>query len=285
MGAYRVSMDIGGTFTDVVAYDEERGRYAAGKSSTTPDDLAEGVFAATRQRDRLARRDRLHGARHDAGPERLPAAPRRACAAAGHAPAPATSTTSPAATAPASTTCTTASRRRSSRAATSSRSAGGSTTRGEELEPLDEDGRPRRPRSACATRASAPSRSRFLFSYVNPAHELRAAEILARGARRGARSRSRTAVAREWREYERTSSAVLDAYIAPGRRAATSSGSRSEMRDRGLAVPAARDAVERRHRHRASRRATGPLQTLLSGPGRRHDGRRRRSPACSAGRT
>jgi N-methylhydantoinase A len=32
---YRVSMDIGGTFTDVVAYDEERGTYAAGKSSTT----------------------------------------------------------------------------------------------------------------------------------------------------------------------------------------------------------------------------------------------------------
>ena len=25
MGRYRVSMDIGGTFTDVVAYDEERG--------------------------------------------------------------------------------------------------------------------------------------------------------------------------------------------------------------------------------------------------------------------
>jgi N-methylhydantoinase A len=32
---YRVSMDIGGTFTDVVAYDEASGTYVAGKSSTT----------------------------------------------------------------------------------------------------------------------------------------------------------------------------------------------------------------------------------------------------------
>ena len=46
MSRYRVSMDIGGTFTDVVAYDEERGTYRAGKSSTTPNDLTEGVFAA-----------------------------------------------------------------------------------------------------------------------------------------------------------------------------------------------------------------------------------------------
>jgi len=32
MGRYRVSMDIGGTFTDVVAYDEELGTYTAGKA-------------------------------------------------------------------------------------------------------------------------------------------------------------------------------------------------------------------------------------------------------------
>src|SRR4029077_12737428 len=49
MGRYRVSMDIGGTFTDVVAYDEERGTYTAGKASTTPHDLTEGVFAGLGQ--------------------------------------------------------------------------------------------------------------------------------------------------------------------------------------------------------------------------------------------
>src|SRR6478609_9576734 len=39
-------MDIGGTFTDVVAYNEETGVYSAGKASTTPKNLTEGVFAA-----------------------------------------------------------------------------------------------------------------------------------------------------------------------------------------------------------------------------------------------
>ena len=77
MSRYRVSMDIGGTFTDVVAYDEEHGTYVPGKSSTTPHDLTEGVFAALGTGRRLACRDRVHGPRHDAGPERLPAAPRR----------------------------------------------------------------------------------------------------------------------------------------------------------------------------------------------------------------
>ena len=46
MSRFRVSMDIGGTFTDVVAYDEEAGGYVAGKSSTTPADLTEGVLNA-----------------------------------------------------------------------------------------------------------------------------------------------------------------------------------------------------------------------------------------------
>src|SRR4030088_3374666 len=49
MSRYRVSMDIGGAFTDVVAYDEETGIYAAGKSSTTPHDLTEGVLAGLHQ--------------------------------------------------------------------------------------------------------------------------------------------------------------------------------------------------------------------------------------------
>lgn len=43
---YRVAMDIGGTFTDVVSYDETTRRMRAGKVLTTPDDLARGVFDA-----------------------------------------------------------------------------------------------------------------------------------------------------------------------------------------------------------------------------------------------
>src|SRR5882757_3972530 len=44
--AYRVAMDIGGTFTDVVTYDDTARTPRAGKVLTTPDDLARGVFAA-----------------------------------------------------------------------------------------------------------------------------------------------------------------------------------------------------------------------------------------------
>jgi len=45
MGTYRVSMDIGGTFTDVVAYETESGEIRAAKASTTPGELSVGVIA------------------------------------------------------------------------------------------------------------------------------------------------------------------------------------------------------------------------------------------------
>ncbi len=44
MTSYRVSMDIGGTFTDFVVVDEETQRAFTGKSSTTPQDPAQGVL-------------------------------------------------------------------------------------------------------------------------------------------------------------------------------------------------------------------------------------------------
>ncbi len=37
-------MDIGGTFTDVVTYDDDSGVFAATKASTTPGNLSEGVL-------------------------------------------------------------------------------------------------------------------------------------------------------------------------------------------------------------------------------------------------
>lgn len=43
---YRVAMDIGGTFTDVVTFDAASRQVRAGKVLTTPDDLARGVFDA-----------------------------------------------------------------------------------------------------------------------------------------------------------------------------------------------------------------------------------------------
>lgn len=54
----------------------------------------------------------------------------------------------------------------------------------------------------------------FLHSYVNPAHEQRMAEILAAEAPRVVVTLS-SDLSRQLREYERTSTAVLDAYIKP----------------------------------------------------------------------
>src|SRR6478735_3135906 len=45
MTQYRVAMDIGGTVTGVVTYGEGEGVFTAGKASTTPGDLSEGVLA------------------------------------------------------------------------------------------------------------------------------------------------------------------------------------------------------------------------------------------------
>ncbi len=44
MSRFRVSMDIGGTFTDVVAYEETTGAYTSGKVPTTPESPAIGVL-------------------------------------------------------------------------------------------------------------------------------------------------------------------------------------------------------------------------------------------------
>lgn len=54
----------------------------------------------------------------------------------------------------------------------------------------------------------------FLHSYANPAHELQMREILAEAAPRVAVTLSHE-LSREYREYERTSTAVLDAYVKP----------------------------------------------------------------------
>src|SRR5262245_27913335 len=44
--AWRIGVDIGGTFTDVALVEETSGRIGVAKVPTTPDDLAEGVLSA-----------------------------------------------------------------------------------------------------------------------------------------------------------------------------------------------------------------------------------------------
>lgn len=43
--SYRLAADVGGTFTDVVLFDENTGRYETTKVSTTPDALEKGILA------------------------------------------------------------------------------------------------------------------------------------------------------------------------------------------------------------------------------------------------
>jgi N-methylhydantoinase A len=261
MSRYRVSMDIGGTFTDVVAYDEQTGTYAAGKASTTPADLTEGVLTGLeqivgspgdiaftvhgttqglnaflqRRGDRvllLATRgagDVYHIARGNR--TRLydvhfrkpePLLPRADIVEIG----------------------------------------GRLDYAGEEVEPLDVE----------AIRAAA-RRARdegfgavavaFLFSYVNPEHELRAEAVLREELEDVTVSLSHR-VAREWREYERTSSAVIDAYTAPIVRRYLER-LESEMRSRGLSVPLhVMQSSGGIVTAESARELT--LQTLLSGP-------------------
>jgi N-methylhydantoinase A len=262
MGQYRVAMDIGGTFTDVVTYSEQSGVFSAAKASTTPDNLSDGVLAGlgavvdepaditflvhgTTQglNAFLERRgvpvlllatagveDSYHIAR---GPRaRLydlhyrkpePLVPRRDVLGIG----------------------------------------GRITADGAELTPLDE----------AAVRAAAnTARERglgaiavaFLFSYTNPQHELRTREILLEELGPNFPVSVSHESAKEWREYERTSSAVLEGYTGPIVRHYLID-LENRLADKGLRVPlhvmqssgGVLTAETARQR---------PLQTLLSGP-------------------
>ncbi|MQA09397.1 MAG: hydantoinase/oxoprolinase family protein [Pseudonocardiaceae bacterium] len=262
MSRFRVSMDIGGTFTDVVAYDETSGRFQAGKSATTPDDLTEGVNSALASlvdspRDIsftvhgttqglnafLERRgakvlllaskgagDTYHIAR---GPRtRLydlhyrkpePLVPLRDIVEVG----------------------------------------GRIDPSGAEVEPLDE----------AAVRAAADRYRKegfgaiavaFLFSYADPSHERRVREILVEELGADITISLSHEAAKEWREYERTSSSVIEAYTGPAVRSYLNHLEDS-LTEQGLRVPlhvmqssgGVLTATSARQR---------PLQTLLSGP-------------------
>ena len=205
-------MDIGGTFTDVVAYDEATGSYVAGKAATTPQDLTQGVFSALDQviaspaeigftvhgttqglNAFLQRRGEqvlllaTRGAGdvyHIARGNRLrlydihyrkptPLVPRSDIVEIG----------------------------------------GRLNYAGEELEPLDENAI-RAAARRVTRRGVRGRRRRVSLQLPQPRARTAGRRDSGRGARRVSISLSHR-VAREWREYERTSSTVVDAYIAP----------------------------------------------------------------------
>jgi N-methylhydantoinase A len=103
----------------------------------------------------------------------------------------------------------------------------------------------------------------LVHAYVNPAHELRAKEVLEQ-LLPGVPITLSHQVAREWREYERASSAVLNAYVAPKVGGYLTSLER-EME--GLGVTATLHVMQSSGGVMTSRAARNlPIHTLLSGP-------------------
>ncbi|MGW5413702.1 hydantoinase/oxoprolinase family protein [Actinomadura geliboluensis] len=85
---------------------------------------------------------------------------------------------------------------------------------GAEVEPLDEDAVREAGRVLVEEHGLRSIAICFLHSYAEPAHERRAAQILRESYPDVSISVS-TDISREYREYERTSTATLDAYIRP----------------------------------------------------------------------
>ncbi|MGH9106729.1 MAG: hydantoinase/oxoprolinase family protein, partial [Acidimicrobiales bacterium] len=102
----------------------------------------------------------------------------------------------------------------------------------------------------------------LLFSYLNPAHEL-AVERYLEEHLPGAQVTCSHRVSREWREYARASSAIMNAYIAPTvtRYLTTLVGSLEADRASKLLVMQSNGGVMT-----AAAARQMPLQTLLSGP-------------------
>ncbi len=254
-------MDIGGTFTDVVAYDERDGSYATGKVSTTPGDLTEGVLAGLDQvvgsADDIS--FLVHGTTQGLNAflqrrgERVLLLATEGAGDVYHIARGARTRLydlhfrKPEPLVPRSDVV---------------EIPGRLDHRGEELAPLDTEAL-----LAAVERARAEGIDAFavafLFSYQNPAHELEAERVILEAFPEASVSLSHRA-AREWREYERTSSTVLNAYIAPtverylGRL-------QESLDDRGLGVPL---HVMQSSGGILSAQAARehPIQTLLSGP-------------------
>jgi N-methylhydantoinase A len=103
----------------------------------------------------------------------------------------------------------------------------------------------------------------LVHAYVNPQHELEAREVL-QGECPGLSVTLSHEIAREWREYERASTAVLNAYVAP-RVEGYLRNLESELSDRGveatLHVMQSNGGITT-----AAKARRQPVQTLLSGP-------------------
>ncbi len=261
MSRYRVSVDIGGTFTDFVVYDEEKGYAFTGKVLSTPDDPARGVITGLTDlignlghiaflvhgttvgvnaflerrgaRVLLVTTDGFHDVYTIARGDR-----KKLYALQYRKPEPLI---------PPHDIHTVRERVRWDGSVQEE-------LHWEDFEPIIEKIRTE------GIKAVAIS---FLHAYVNPEHELQARKLLQERVPGLSISLSHE-IAREWREYERSSSAVLNAYVAPIVERYLSSLA-LQARERGL-----RSTLYVMQSNGGVMTATAarslPIQTFLSGP-------------------
>ena len=211
----RIAVDIGGTFVDAVEYDGRTGQIRLHKASTTPDQPTRGVLAAIHGLETplsevatfihgttlglnaiLQRRGARTGIMTNAG--------YRDIFEIGRGDVPGDQMYNFQYQRPPSIV--------PRRLALGVR--GRIDARGEVIEDLDEAGVLAAGRALVEQGGVHAIAITFLHSYLNPDHERRAAAILREALPMVALSIS-TDIAREYREYERTSTTVLDAYIRP----------------------------------------------------------------------
>lgn len=262
MGQYRVAMDIGGTFTDVVTYSEQGGVFSAAKASTTPGNLSDGVLTGL---DAVVDEPAditflVHGTTQglNAFLERR-GVPVLLLATAG------VEDVYHIARGPRTRLYDLHYRKPEPLVARRDvlGIGGRIAADGTELTPLDEPAVRAAARTA-RERGQGAVAVAFLFSYKNAQHELRAREILLEELGPDFPVSVSHESAKEWREYERTSSAVLEGYTGPIVRHYLID-LENRLSDKGLRVPlhvmqssgGVLTAESARQR---------PLQTLLSGP-------------------
>lgn len=208
----RVASDIGGTFTDLVYLDESTGEVGVAKASTTPADFAEGVIETLRKA-RLKVPDTeffVHGStiiinalteRKGAKTALITTKGFRDVLEIGRANRPDIYNmyyTKPKPFVPRYLRFEVAER---------------VNYKGQELEPLHEED-VRQAVERCRAEGVQAIAVCFLHSYANPSHEVQCGEIINQIAPDIPVTLSHQ-VTQEWREYERTNTAVVNSYVLP----------------------------------------------------------------------
>jgi N-methylhydantoinase A len=206
----RAAVDIGGTFTDLVYADAATGRLGLGKTSTTPGRFEEGVMAAIQEADLEGVEFLAHGTtvvinalteRKGAVTALLTTRGTRDVLEIQRANPPDLYNLRYRKPEPFV--------RRRLRLEVVERMS----YRGEVMTPLDE-GSVRAAVTEARRQGAQAVAICFLHSYANPEHERRAAEIVRSEWPEAAVTASHELTS-EWREYQRASTAVLDAYVKP----------------------------------------------------------------------